>query len=119
MSFDARLVTDWVRRLRARGVPMSVLVGVPGPVERTKLLTMATKIGVGESTRFLAKNKNLFARLLAPGGYDPARFIDRCAKSFADPATHVEGLHIFTFNQVAETERWRRVQLEQLVPSAV
>ena len=34
----------------------------------TKLLSMATKIGVGESTRFLAKNKGTFARLAAPGG---------------------------------------------------
>ena len=48
---------------------MPLLLGIPGPVERTKLLGMATKIGVGESTRFLAKNKGLFARLAAPGGF--------------------------------------------------
>ena len=36
---------------------MPLLLGLPGPVDRTKLLAMATKIGVGDSTRFLAKQK--------------------------------------------------------------
>jgi methylenetetrahydrofolate reductase (NADPH) len=111
LTFDADQVTKWVRRLRTRGVPMPVLIGLPGPVERTKLLAMATKIGVGESTRFLAKNKTMFARIAAPGGYDPSRFLERCSKTFADPQMLVEGLHIFTFNQIAETERWRKEQL--------
>ena len=111
LTFDADLVTKWVRRLRDRGVPMPVLIGLPGPVERAKLLSMATKIGVGESTRFLAKNKTMFARIAAPGGYDPGRFLDRCSKAFTDPAMNVSGLHIFTFNQIAETERWRQEQL--------
>jgi methylenetetrahydrofolate reductase (NADPH) len=91
-----------------------VLVGLPGPVERAKLLSMATKIGVGESTRFLAKNRSVFARIATPGGYDPTRFLERCAKAFADPAMLVEGLHVFTFNQIAETERWRIELLERL-----
>jgi methylenetetrahydrofolate reductase (NADPH) len=26
----------------------------------------------------------------------------------------VEGVHVFTFNQVAETERWRTALLDQL-----
>ena len=116
LTFDADLVTKWVGRLRTRGVPMPVLVGLPGPVERAKLLTMATRIGVGESTRFLAKNKKVFAGIATPGGYDPMRFVEKCAKAFSDPAMHVEGLHVFTFNQVAETERWRLEQLERLGP---
>jgi len=116
LTFDATLVTKWVGRLRSRGVPMPVLIGLPGPVERTKLLTMATRIGVGESTRFLAKNKRVFAGIATPGGYDPTRFVGKCAKAFADPAMHVDGLHVFTFNQVAETERWRLEQLERLGP---
>ena len=45
--------------------------------DRTKLLGMATKIGVGESTRFLAKNKGLFARLAAPGGFTGERFLEQ------------------------------------------
>ena len=79
LTFDPAVVRDWVRRLRARGVTMPLLLGIPGPVERTKLLGMATKIGVGESTKFLAKNKGLFARLAAPGGFTGESFLEKCA----------------------------------------
>lgn len=114
LTFDPALVRDWVHRLRARGVTMPLLLGLPGPVERTKLLGMATKIGVGESTRFLAKNKGLFARLAAPGGFTGESFLEKCAPALGEDGALVEGLHVFTFNQVAETEAWRTGLLEQL-----
>ena len=79
LTFDPAVIRGWVRRLRARGVTMPLLLGIPGPVDRTKLLAMATKIGVGESTRFLAKHKGTFARLAAPGGFTGERFLEQCA----------------------------------------
>lgn len=114
LTFDPGLLTGWVRRLRARGVRMPVLLGVPGPVDRARLLAMATKIGVGESTRFVAKHKGTLARLVAPGGFTGERFLDRCAAGLSAPEMGVEGLHVFTFNQVAETEAWRRGLLDRL-----
>jgi methylenetetrahydrofolate reductase (NADPH) len=114
LTFDPSVVRDWVRRLRARGVTMPLLLGMPGPVERTKLLTMATRIGVGESTKFLAKNKGLFARLAAPGGFTGESFLEKCAPALGEDGALVEGLHVFTFNQVAETEAWRTAMLERL-----
>lgn len=111
LTFDPRVLGSWVRRVRARGVTTPILVGLPGPVDRTKLLTMATKIGVGESTKFLAKNRGVFARIAVPGGYDPMRLLTRAAGVLGDDRMHVSGLHLFTFNQVAETEAWRRDQL--------
>jgi len=95
-------------------VTTPILVGLPGPVDRTKLLTMATKIGVGESTKFLAKNRGVFARIAVPGGYDPMRLLTRAAGVLGDDRMDVRGLHLFTFNQVAETEAWRRDQLARL-----
>ena len=114
LTFDPAVLSTWIRRMRARGVATPVLVGLPGPVERTKLLSMATKIGVGESTKFLAKNRGMFARIAAPGGYDPLRFLAKAAAVLGDPAMAVPGLHVFTFNQVAETEAWRTEQLQRL-----
>ncbi|WP_322938007.1 methylenetetrahydrofolate reductase [Nocardioides bizhenqiangii] len=111
LTFDPRVLGSWVRRVRARGVTTPILVGLPGPVDRTKLLTMATKIGVGESTKFLAKNRGVFGRIAVPGGYDPMRLLTRAAGVLGDDRMHVRGLHLFTFNQVAETEAWRREQL--------
>ncbi len=117
LCFDASVILRWMERMRERGIGLSVLMGMPGPVERTKLLAMATKIGVGESSRFLAKNASVFARIAAPGGYRPARLLEQTADLFADPTLAVNGVHLFTFNQVAETERWRRELLGTAVPT--
>jgi methylenetetrahydrofolate reductase (NADPH) len=114
LTFDPAALTDWVRRVRARGVTTPIIVGLPGPVERAKLLAMAAKIGVGESTRFLAKNTGMFARIAAPGGYSPERFLTRAAPGLEGADAAVSGLHLFTFNQVAETESWRRDLLARL-----
>lgn len=114
LTFDPAVVRDWVRRLRARGVTMPLLLGIPGPVERAKLLGMATRIGVGESTKFLAKNKGVFARLAAPGGFTGETFLERCAPALGEEGALVEGLHVFTFNQIGETEAWRAGMLERL-----
>lgn len=114
LTFDPVLVADWIQRLRARGIDLPILFGIPGPVERAKLLAMAGKIGVGDSTRFLAKNRRLLTRLAAPGGFTGERFLERCASTLALPASRVTGLHVYTFNQVAETEAWRLQYLDKL-----
>jgi methylenetetrahydrofolate reductase (NADPH) len=115
LSFDPQTIRAWLDRMRARGVLMPVMLGLPGPIDRAKLLTMATKIGVGDSTRFLAKHKGTFARLAAPGGFTGERFLEQCAPVLARPESRVSGLHIYTFNQVAETEAWRRSYLDRLM----
>ena len=115
LTFDPEAVGRWVDRLRTRGVTMPVLLGIPGPIDRAKLLAMATKIGVGDSTKFLAKHKGTFARLAAPGGFTGERFLERCAPVLARPEAIVTGLHVYTFNQVAQTEAWRRVYLDRLM----
>ncbi|MFI1169873.1 5,10-methylenetetrahydrofolate reductase [Streptomyces sp. NPDC020801] len=114
LCFDPRVLGDWIARIRRRDVTLPVHVGVAGPVQRAKLLSMATKIGVGESTRFLTKHASWFLRFATPGGYVPEKLLDRSADALAAPSAGVAGLHVFTFNQVAETERWRRALLDRL-----
>ncbi len=114
LTFDADTVKDWLHRLRLRGVTLPLMLGLPGPVDRAKLIGMATKIGVGESTRFLAKQKGLMTRLVAPGGFTGESFLTRCAPTLGDPEARVAGLHVYTFNQVAETEAWRQDWLRRL-----
>ena len=114
LTFDPAVIKDWVHRLRLRGVGLPLLLGLPGPVDRAKLLGMATKIGVGDSTRFLAKQKGLMARLVAPGGFTGESFLTKCAPTLGDPEMKVPGLHVYTFNQVAETEAWRQDWLRRL-----
>ncbi len=116
LTFDPEVLATWVGRMRKRGITMPLLLGIPGPVDRTKLLSMAAKIGVGESTRFLAKHKGTFARLAAPGGFTGERFLEKVAPALSAPGSLVEGLHVFTFNQVPATVEWRRTLLDRLAP---
>ncbi|MFC5218763.1 5,10-methylenetetrahydrofolate reductase [Streptomyces coerulescens] len=114
LCFDPRVLADWIGRIRRRGVSLPLHVGVAGPVQRAKLLAMATKIGVGESTRFLTKHPSWFLRFAAPAGYAPERLLTRAEGVLTVPSARVAGLHLFTFNQIAETERWRRALLDRL-----
>ena len=115
LNFDPDSIRDWVDRMRRRGITQPVLLGIPGPIDRAKLLAMATKIGVGDSGRFLVKHKGTLTRLAAPGGFTGERFLERCAPVLARPGSLVTGLHVYTFNQVAETEAWRREYLDRLM----
>ncbi|MFJ9539069.1 5,10-methylenetetrahydrofolate reductase [Streptomyces sp. NPDC101225] len=114
LCFDPRVLGEWIGRIRRRGVTLPVHVGVAGPVQRAKLLAMATRIGVGESTRFLTRHPSWFLRLAAPGGYAPEKLLSRAQEALTAPSAGVAGLHVFTFNQIAETERWRRDLLDRL-----
>ena len=108
LCFDPATVRRWIRRIRARGVTLPLYVGLAGPVERTRLLRMAAKAGASESARFLAGHVEWFLRFGTPGGYRPERLLARLAPAMTPPASGVAGLHLFTFNQVQQTEEWRR-----------
>jgi methylenetetrahydrofolate reductase (NADPH) len=54
MTFDAEQIGTWAERLRRRGITLPLIVGVLGPSSAPSF-GMASKIGVGESLRFLRK----------------------------------------------------------------
>ncbi len=114
LCFDPATLRRWIARVRARGVTLPMFVGIAGPVDRARLLRMAAKAGVSESARFLAGHTDWLLRLSTPAGYNPNRLLERTGTTLADPASAVDGLHIFTFNQVRQTEQWRRSLLERL-----
>lgn len=114
MCFDPAVLRRWITRVRERGVTLPLWAGLAGPVERTKLLRMAAKAGAAESARFLTGHTEWFVRLGTPGGYSPDRLLSRVGATLASPAANVEGLHLFTFNQVQQTEEWRRALLARL-----
>ena len=114
LCFDPATMRRWISRVRARGVTLPLYVGLAGPVERARLLRMAAKAGAAESARFLAGHTEWFLRLGTPGGYSPERLLSRLAPTLSSPAAGVEGLHLFTFNQVQQTEQWRRALLARM-----
>jgi methylenetetrahydrofolate reductase (NADPH) len=113
LCFDARTLRQWVRRIRARGVTLPLFVGLAGPIERTRLLKMAATAGVAESSRFLARHGGWFVRLGTPGAYGPERLLSDVGVTLTAADSGVHGLHIFTFNQVQQTEQWRQELLQR------
>lgn len=108
MCFDVRRWTEWCERERAAGFSLPLHVGVPGAIDRAKLLSMGLRLGIGQSMRFVKKQGGVLGRLFRPGGYDPMRLIAPLARRADELA--LEGLHLFTFNNVEATVTWQRSQ---------
>jgi methylenetetrahydrofolate reductase (NADPH) len=115
ICFDADATVAWIRRIRAAGVHLPVLIGIPGVVNRRRLLELSVRVGVGASARYLRKNFRLARTLLRRSTYDPDQLISKLVPEISDASLGVTGLHLFTFNQVAATEAWR---LRGLAPAA-
>jgi methylenetetrahydrofolate reductase (NADPH) len=118
VCFDPKVITAWVRRVRRRGVELPIHVGVPGPVDVVKLFGISARIGVGESARFVRRHTDWLPYLVRTGGYRPSRLVDGLAASLAEPEERVAGLHLYTFNEVDKTERWRQEALGRLAAKA-
>jgi methylenetetrahydrofolate reductase (NADPH) len=114
MSFDAATVTAWIERVRRRGVALPIHVGMAGVADPVRLLKVSTKIGVADAARFLRGHPSWVARMFRPGGYEPGRFVNALLPAAARPELRVAGLHVFTFNEIEPTERWRRDMLARV-----
>ena len=109
MCFNAKTIESWLRRQRARGIDLSIHLGVPGAVDRTKLISLGTRLGIGSSLRYLRKNSGAILRMFAPASYDPDKLITPLSRH-ADELG-ITALHVFTFNSVDSTVAWQRKAL--------
>ena len=114
LCLDAGVIAWWIGAVRERGVRLPIHIGIPGPISSRKLLRIATRIGVGESTRFVRRHGSLLTRLFLRGRYGPGSLIERLTPQLGDPRNKIAGLHVYTFNELATTERWRREALRRL-----
>jgi methylenetetrahydrofolate reductase (NADPH) len=112
LCFDAPKIAGWLAARRAEGLALPAIIGLPGVTEPHRLLAISARIGVRDTRRFLAKNLGLVARLARSGGfYRPDSLLRALGPAAAAPALHIEGLHLYTFNQVGPTEAWRVASL--------
>lgn len=105
MCFSADQIRGWLRRERASGLTVPVHLGVPGVIDTTKLMTMGMRLGVGTSLRYLSKNRKALGKLMTQRAFEPDALLRPLA---ADLETlGIDGIHLYTFNQVDATEAWR------------
>jgi methylenetetrahydrofolate reductase (NADPH) len=114
LCFDVRVVKKWVARVRKRGVQLPIHIGMAGVADPAKLLRVSTRIGLSDSARFLKGHSNWLIRMIRPGGYEPGRFTTSLMPELGLPDKKVAGLHVFTFNEIEPTERWRQSMLARL-----
>jgi methylenetetrahydrofolate reductase (NADH) len=107
LCFDPDALLRWVRQTRETGIGLPLIFGVPGIVDRKKLLEISMRVGVGASLSFLRKQGGV-RNLLRVSGTSADRLYDALAPSVGDHDLNVEGFHWFTFNRLVETWTWRQ-----------
>ncbi|MCU1633130.1 MAG: Methylenetetrahydrofolate reductase [Micrococcaceae bacterium] len=102
LCFSPQTLRAYPARLRLDGVTLPVWAGIPGPVRMSRLLRLAGNIGVGQSLGFVkrsaggANTGSVVRQLLSSASYDPAPLVD------ALDGAGYEGLHVYSFNDLAE-----------------
>jgi methylenetetrahydrofolate reductase (NADPH) len=115
MCFDGPSIAKWLRAEQAAGLDLPVRLGIPGPIDRTKLLTMGMRVGVGQSVRYLQKNRSGIFKLMTGADYNPSELLGALRSELE--TLNVEGLHLFTFNQLERCVAWRNELVEASVSS--
>ncbi len=106
ICYDPTIVRSWISEVRARGIDLPIYLGVPGVIDRAKLLRVSLRVGLGDSIRYLRKQHEVATKLLT--GYTPDELVGGLGDLIDHPDARVAGWHLFTFNEVERTERWRQ-----------
>ena len=115
LCFDPNAIANWIAARRAEDITLPVHLGLPGVAEPQRLLAISARIGVADTHRFLVKNTQFIARLIRSGGfYRPDGLLEGLVPHIANPTMGIVDLHLYTFNAVDVTERWRTAYLDQL-----
>ena len=95
MCFSAPKILDFAALLRREGVDLPVWAGVAGSVPRTKLVNLATQIGVGNSLKFLSRKGPLARKLLSGDRYSPNSLVTELQSQAG-----LAGIHLYSFNNL-------------------
>ncbi|MEM9133005.1 MAG: 5,10-methylenetetrahydrofolate reductase [Actinomycetota bacterium] len=110
MCFDPETIDVWLQGRRRAGFGLGVHLGLAGVVDRSRLLTLGARFGVGQSLSFLRKNRSAVSTLLTTSSYAPDSLLVPLSPILE--VAGITGVHCFTFNQVAATAAWQHGQLE-------
>ncbi len=114
MCFSGEAITSWLTGIREQGIHLPVWIGLPGAIERNKLIDYSLRVGVGDSARFAKRRPKLVRKLLAANTYQPDDLVWHLAPHLGQAPQNIAGLHLFSFNQVESTQNWRMGFLDDL-----
>ncbi len=114
MCFDPQALISWIKDIRKAGVTLSAWIGLPGVADMTKLISLSLRIGVGQSVKLLKNQKGLLRKMFGVKPYQPDDLLKGLIPYLDDPEINIPGFHLFSFNDVERTERWRAQSLVKL-----
>ena len=114
MCFDPQTLVNWLRNIRQAGVTLPAWIGLPGVADMSKLITLSFRIGVGQSLKLLKKQRGLLKKMIGTKPYEPDDLLEGLRPYLDDPDLNVPGFHLFSFNDVERTEKWRAKTCEKL-----
>ncbi len=107
MCFDPQAIVDWLKGIRKAGVSLPAWIGLPGVANMSKLISLSLRIGVGQSVKVLKKQKGLLRKMISAKPYQPDDLLAGLEPYLTDPEINIPGFHLFSFNDIERTERWR------------
>ena len=114
MCFDAKILNNWMAEIHKIGIDLPVWVGLPGVIERGRLLKTSLRIGVGDSLRFLRKKSQIATELMKSSIYNPDDLLRDFTEQNDINQSNLAGYHIYCFNQIETTEKWRTESISNL-----
>lgn len=103
-GFDVDPVLAWIEQVRAHGIALPVRIGVPGPAGVRRLMSYATRFGVGTSASIARKYGLSITNLMGTAG--PDRFLHALADGY-DRDRHGDiKIHFYTFGGLRATAEW-------------
>lgn len=115
MSFDAGAILGWLRSAREHGFTLPVYLCLPGTLRIDRLMRIALRLGIGQSLRYLEKQKGMVSQLLTGGiRYDPWSLIGELLERFSPDHEGIVGIHWSTFNELARTIEWIEQKQQEL-----
>ncbi|MGE4428367.1 MAG: methylenetetrahydrofolate reductase [Solirubrobacteraceae bacterium] len=101
VCFEPDVLLGWIARTRAAGIDLPVYAGVPGAVERRRLLEVSLRVGVGASVRALRRQRGV--RRLATGAASAP--LIQAIDPLIGGDLGIAGYHVFTFNDLVGSVR--------------
>ena len=100
--FEAPIVLQWEKKVRAAGNELPIRIGIPGPATIKTLFRFAQISGIGPSMRFISKQARNVAKLMTV--QSPHVLLSDLAQGMAnDPDCLIENFHFYPFGGFAKT----------------
>jgi len=106
LCFDAEALQTWLEQMRKADITLPLRIGLAAPISIPKLAELSMRIGVGSSIKYLRKQHGMARNLLLGRAYAPEGLLYELGPALIDERMNIEGLHLFTFNQVDASVEW-------------